>query len=554
MNTPPVDHDTDYPLPLPAFGAGAEDAGGMPPQSDPSSCSQSICPAIEPDVPTPRPALHTDTLADSVLILLSLTVVQRLVGFVRAVLFCRWMDADQLGQWDLAFSFLVLAAPLVVLALPGAFGRYIEHYRQRSQLRTFVRRTLLFCATLTAVAATIIYFGRAWLSTLVFGSPEHASLMASLALCLLSVVAFNFSIELFTALRNVRLVSLLQLINSLMFATLGVGLLFVWHRAAESVVLAYGGACLISVIVAMTCLRRSWAVLPQADDLLPHRELWAKVIPFAGWVWTGSLLANLFDVADRYMIVHWSPATTVDPLAVVGQYHSSRVVPLLLVSVATMLGSMMTPHLSCDWEAGRRHAVSVRLNLFLKLVAFLLVFAASGVLLLAPLLFGVAFQGKFHGGQAVLPWTLTYCTWFAMLLVAQIYLWCAEKARLGSLALLIGLATNISLNAVLLPRLGLRGAVLATSSANLLTLILILSFNRRLGFLTDRGTWIAVAAPIALTLGPAVALLVLAAIALDAIGSDRLLNPTEKQLLVQSAVQYLNKLKRLRRTGQATGC
>ena len=39
---------------------------------------------------TPAP-LRTDTLADSVLILLALAVVQRLVGFVRAVLFCRWL-------------------------------------------------------------------------------------------------------------------------------------------------------------------------------------------------------------------------------------------------------------------------------------------------------------------------------------------------------------------------------------------------------------------------------------------------------------------------------
>ena len=75
------------------------------------------------------------------LILLALTVVQRLVGFVRAVLFCRWLDAEQLGLWDMAFSFLLLAAPLSVLAIPGAFGRYLEHYRQRGQLRTFLRRT-----------------------------------------------------------------------------------------------------------------------------------------------------------------------------------------------------------------------------------------------------------------------------------------------------------------------------------------------------------------------------------------------------------------------------
>ena len=84
------------------------------------------------------------------LILLALTIVQRLVGFGRSVLLCRWLDPEQLGQWDLAFGFLLLAAPTAVLGLPGSFRRYVEHYRQRGQLRSFLRQTTLFTAALDA--------------------------------------------------------------------------------------------------------------------------------------------------------------------------------------------------------------------------------------------------------------------------------------------------------------------------------------------------------------------------------------------------------------------
>ena len=87
------------------------------------------------------------------------------------------------------------------------------------------------------------------------------------------------------------------------------------------------------------------------------------------------------------------------------------------------------------------------------------------VLLAAPLLFQVALRGKFPGGQAVLPWTLVYCTWFGLSLVVQNYLLCAEKARLMSVALFCGLVLNVVSNIVLLPRLGLEGAVLSTAAA-----------------------------------------------------------------------------------------
>ena len=107
--------------------------------------------------PTETPGgLQAETLVDSVLILLVLTVVQRMVGFVREILFCRWLNAEQLGQWDLGFGFLMLAAPLAVLSLPGTFPRYVERYRQQGQLRSFLRRTALVCAALGLPAAAVV--------------------------------------------------------------------------------------------------------------------------------------------------------------------------------------------------------------------------------------------------------------------------------------------------------------------------------------------------------------------------------------------------------------
>ena len=65
----------------------------------------------------PTPGFHADSLAESVVILLALTVVQRLVGFCRTVLFYRWLSPEDVGQWEMSFSFLMLAAPLSMLAL-----------------------------------------------------------------------------------------------------------------------------------------------------------------------------------------------------------------------------------------------------------------------------------------------------------------------------------------------------------------------------------------------------------------------------------------------------
>ena len=117
----------------------------------------------------------------------------------------------------------------------------------------------------------------------------------------------------------------------------------------------------------------------------------------------------------------------------VGQYHSARVVPLLIVQLSALIGTMFVPYLSHDWEAGRRDVVRARLNMFLKVIGLGLTALAALILASSPLLFGGVFAGKFSAGEAILPWTLLCAMWFSMFCVARSYLWCDERVWLVSL-------------------------------------------------------------------------------------------------------------------------
>ena len=112
--------------------------------------------------------LGGDTLLASICFLVGLTLIQRLIGFGRNVLFCGLLQDDELGRWSLAFNFLLLAAPLAVLGVPGSFGRYVEHFRQRGQFRGFLWRT-----TLPTLSVAWIVPGRCW--SLLAGSPGFCS-------------------------------------------------------------------------------------------------------------------------------------------------------------------------------------------------------------------------------------------------------------------------------------------------------------------------------------------------------------------------------------------
>jgi O-antigen/teichoic acid export membrane protein len=488
---------------------------------------------------TDNRSLRPDSLAASVVVLLVVSVVQRAIGFGRGVLFCRWLMPDELGRWDMAYSFLLMAAPLVVLGLPGSFGRYLERYRQQGQLRTFLRRTTIWTASLAIASVGIILVAVPKFSQLIFGRPDQRTLVILLAVSLSAVILHHFLEALFAALRKFRIVSTMHFFQSIFFAIISLSLLWYWRSAAESVIIGYGAACLISATGTLLLTASGIAEIAEPDDAIPHAHFWPPLLQFAIWVWVTNFLCDMFAVVDRYMLVHWSGLDNNTALAQVGHYHASRVVPLLFLSLAQLLANVVMPYLSHDWEAGNRQRVSDRLNFVLKLTS--LGMLASGVIVLwaSPLLFHVAFAGRYNDGLSVLPWTLAYCSWYGLLTVAQNYIWCAEQTKIGTLPYAAGLILNTLLNMVLIPVWGLFGAVLSTTIATAFAVAVLYWINHRAGMKLQQGMIWLTLAPAALCGGAWWSTAMLVAVAVVLPFSQTLFTRHERELLTDFAWSHI---------------
>lgn len=486
--------------------------------------------------------LKADTLAASVLLLMIVTVVQRAVGLGRGVLFCRWLDPETLGQWDMVYSFLLLAAPLAVLGVPGSYGRYLEHFRQRGHLSTFLRRTAVWTFGCTIATVTIILTFAREFSQLLFGDHEHTSLIGGVAICLTAVILQHTLISLFNALRLFRVVSAMNFIQSFLFAGLALGLLLV-NASVTSILIGYSIGCVVSSAGAMIWAWPALTGIERPTEHLAQWDFWPRLMRFAFFVWVTNMLSHLFAIVDRYMLVHFSGMDSSEALQQVGYYHSSRVVPLLLISFADVLSGLIMPHLSRDWEAGKHTEVGKQLKLFVKLTGIGMFGFSLCVLLFAPLLFDVILQGKYSDGLDVLPWALTSCVWFSIYTVAQNYLWCAEKTRLATLPLIIGLGVNIGLNLALLPIWGLLGAVVATGISTLVCLGAILLISSRHGMHIDLGLWLIVIAPIAICADLDIAAATFAVLLIATPFTSLTLDDQEKQGLYALLQQFITKTK-----------
>ena len=489
-----------------------------------------------------QPGISTDPLMMGVAFALILTVAQRLVGFLRNILFCRYLTDEQLGQWSMIYSVVLLLAPLAVLGLPGSFGRFVEHYQRRGQLRTFLKRTNTICLATTCAMAAILFAFPTKLSWIIFRDPDQVELIRAVGFALICVTCINYITSLLEALRQVRIVTLMRFTASILFAILSLTLLGLWQEGTTAVTVGFGVGTCLACLPAIWFLRKNRDGITSDGEPLTHSAMWRRIAPYAMWMWTSNLIHNMIEVADRYMLIHWAQGTAEQAQSFVGQYHSGRVIPTVLVGVATMLAGVLMPYMTALWEQGEKHNAVKQVNRTIKLVALGFTMVGTGVLVLAPYLFDIVLQGRYDDGLAVLPLTFVYCTWFSLFIVAQNYLWVSEKGKFTACVLAIGLITNIVLNSIMIPYFGLYGAVYATASANGVILVLNLLLNWRFGARPDRGIWLVALSPMVLLLPVQMCLFAAAVILILCARSSLLITSEEREEIENLFQSCIGKL------------
>ncbi|MEZ6120283.1 MAG: oligosaccharide flippase family protein [Pirellulaceae bacterium] len=221
-----------------------------------------------------------DSLASGVAIMLAMTVIQRLVGLGRNILICWFLEPEDLGVWNLANSFLILVAPLVLFGVPATLVRYVEHYRQKGQLRSYLKRVFVTSALLTTVGVALILLNHRQVSWLAFGETPDSSVLLVTTISLVIVIAFNLLVELLTALRQLKSLALVQFWNSLLFAGLSIGLLAGTQLGPMAVIVACRRENLLTAGYSFWIARRTLSKFKTSFASAHLTQFWRRNGPF----------------------------------------------------------------------------------------------------------------------------------------------------------------------------------------------------------------------------------------------------------------------------------
>lgn len=483
-----------------------------------------------PTTPTATAAdqreFRVDSLAVGMIVMLAMTVVGRGIGFVRGMAFCRLMSDTDVGRWSMAFGFITLITPVMLLGIPGVLPKFTEYFRVRGQLSSFVRRIAIGTTACTLVFVLAMIAAPSYFGYIVFLQAESAALMNSMAGAVAAVIFYNFISDLNGSLRQVKMVSVMQFIHGVGFTILSVS----WLLAGGGfigIIWMFSLACLSATLPGLWSLSQRWTEATATSkhesngnefDTLAEESRLGRMVrrlaPYAFALWMANLIGNLFELSDRYMILHFMPlpagtaesaiATVREAIgqAAVGQYHSGRIVPTMLLSVGFMVAGILVPYLSTDWEARKFEAVRSRVKDMLLALCLLFTLGSGVAILLGPFMFETLLQGRYSDGMQLMPMALCFCTWNALVCVGQCYLLTAEKGRAIAIAMAAGLATNLVLNTILLPRMGLTGAVIATLLSHSVVMLGHWFAMVHVGYDHRRGLLLVSLLPISLLISP----------------------------------------------------
>jgi O-antigen/teichoic acid export membrane protein len=488
--------------------------------------------------------LRTDTFSLSVVLLISVMLAQRGVGLVRNVLLCGMLTQEELGRWSLANNYLGWAAPFVVLGLPGSFGRLSEHFRHQGQLRQFLHQTALVSFGLMLVAVVVHALIPSWFAGLVYNNQDQVTLIPVLGLVLGAVITLNFFVEFLTSLRCNRVVSRMYLVQTLLFATSSVALLMVTTMREEAVVLAFGISSAIAAILGVVHVLRELRTLPPSNHTIPRPStMWRRIAALAAWLWIGNSVANLFDCTDQFLLKHYLdlPPETVD--AMIGQLYASRVLPIMIVSVAVLTGGCLLPYLIKDWESGHQDLAKERMNSVIKFCAIGFTAVAALTHIASPILFGWLLRGKYDHGLELMPWGFVQYSWFGLLAIANKYLICVDKPRIGILPLGVGLASAAALVTLLAPEWGLQGVVVAMTTANGIAFVTLLKMTAWCGMQWHRTALIAALIPLTMCLGGWASLAIIAVLVIGGWRNQWLFTLAERQQFQEAFAKVLARVK-----------
>mgnify|MGYP004562295631 CR=1 FL=1 len=385
------------------------------------------------------------------------TFGSKLLVFLMVRFYTGYLTPAEYGTADLITQTANLLIPLASLDVAeGVFRFAADRREQRADVFSAGAYTLLFGTAALLLALPLL--------KLMAGSDQLGTLLAAfiIAACIHALCAQFIRAEGHTTLYAVQ-----GLFNTALYIALNVLFLTVFRWGVMGYLLSTVAADLMSALF-LICREKLWRYFRP----LPNAALWRRMLAYCVPLIPTAIFWWIMGVSDRYM-VKWFIGSEAN-----GIYAVAYKIPTILTILATVF--MDAWQLSAIAESGDRRAQArfyARVwDAFFSAVCL----CAGGIIAFSPLLIRLLAAESYHDAWRYIPvLTLSMIAAAFSNFMGSVYV-VTKKSTASLWTSLAGAAANIALDLLLIPRIGVQGAAVATFLGCLLVFLMRTVSARRL--------------------------------------------------------------------------
>jgi O-antigen/teichoic acid export membrane protein len=357
------------------------------------------------------------------------------------------------------------------------------------------------------------------------------------AICIPGLVIFTNLFNTFTGLKLFRASAAVQFSQVVIFAGLGT-LMAVIYGSARSALVSYALSMLISVGLFLPLAFRYLQAEDPSGEPLKEKRFYRHLLNFTIWFMITPILIQIFHYVDRLSLQRLMTASDQ------GIYSAAVNLCATISAVGLAVNNVIFPHLSTMWEEGGRERALYNLDLAIRVTAICLTIAGFVLVLVGKPLILFLLGSEYAAGASVLPYLVTFYLFTVSVWLFGVYASLVERTYVSTVGLACALPLNVVLNLVLIPRLGIAGAGMATMVSYTFLWFVVVGLCVRLGMPLRRNTFVVSLLPLVLLLPRFAAALGLVSIVAISLATGLIVSPEERGRITRELAAFMRRGRR----------
>jgi len=370
------------------------------------------------------------------------------------------------GLWAQINITVSLISSLALMGLSMGFVRFLSSETEKTIIREVVYSILFFVTVSGFLASLLLYTFAEPLATFGFKDPDATYFIQAGSVLILSNVIESVSLFYFRVFRQIKKFSYLTL-----FETFG-KLFFILILLKEG----YG---LLGVITA-TLLVQSFIflislviIISQIGFVIPRFTHIKEYLQFSLPLTPSALIRWVTESSDRYLVTYFLG------LGSMGVYSAAYSIGNLIQLFVSPLQLILLPELSKLFDENKIDQVRIYLSHSLRYFLLITIPAVFGLSALAKPLLGIFTTQDFLSGWLVIPIIALSGLAVGIFQIFVNIMLLVKETKSATYINIIAAVSNVLLNLLLIPSIGILGAALSTLISYFLMIVLCIHISMK---------------------------------------------------------------------------